>query len=90
MLLVEDYECQQKSIMAAHAKNAQSAVSPPSNQYMSSELGTPKKATTACGAEKGEHQTLDKAWTRQTSYYTQVSKTRDILPVLKDLVASLE
>ena len=37
-----------------------------------------------------QQQTIEKAWTRQTSYYTQVSKTRDILPVLKQLVASLE
>ena len=51
-------------------------------------MSTPKKSEgkTASGPSKA----LDKAWTRQTSYYTQISKTRDILPVLKDLVASLE
>ena len=40
--------------------------------------------------DQSPHPTLNKAWSRQTSYYTQVSKTRDILPVLKDLVKSLE
>ena len=60
-----------------------SAISPPSNSHMAD--CSPQKRQT-----NGEHQTLNKAWSRQTSYYTQVSKTRDILPVLKDLVKSLE
>lgn len=78
MLLVDDYEQQQ-----LNAKASNSAVSPPSHSAISPSDG--KKAS----PPGGDH-TLDKAWTRQTSYYTQVSKTRDILPVLKDLVASLE
>ena len=70
-------------------RSATLAVSPPSHAY-ASEMSTPKKPLGGVMGCENQHQTLDKAWTRQTSYYTQVSKTRDILPVLKDLVASLE
>ena len=78
MILKDDYEL--------HVQQAKSSVSPPSHSNVVAE-GTAKSNSPQ--SAYGD-QTLDKAWTRQTSYYTQVSKTRDILPVLKDLVASLE
>ena len=58
-------------------------MSPPSNLQMTETSPNVKNTSS-------ENKTLNKAWSRQTSYYTQVSKTRDILPVLKELVKSLE
>ena len=65
------------------------AISPPSH---STEPCSPDMSKQLSPGEPSGRsgKALDRAWTRQTSIYTQVSKTRDILPVLKDLVASLE
>jgi len=79
MLLKDDY--------MVHVHQAKSSFSPPSHSNVVAE-GFPKSNSPQSNTY-GD-QTLDKAWTRQTSCYTHVSKTRDILPVLKDLVASLE
>ena len=86
MLLMEEYEQRVQKAKAATT----SAVSPPSHAYQTEVSSPAKPGMLSAQKESQPVQTLDKAWTRQTSYYTQVSKTRDILPVLKDLVASLE
>ena len=39
----------------------------------------------ACGQTS-----FQKVWSKEVTQYTKVSKSRDILPVLRDLVASLE
>ena len=83
-----------KSTTIARGNSPYQAISPPSHASYTSEVSTPKKGASttkaATGTASPQEHSFDKVWNRQTSYYTQVSKTKDILPVLKHLVESLE
>ena len=51
----------------------------------------PEPSGDATPTSKGKQQTsFQKVWSREVTQYTKVSKSKDILPVLRDLVASLE
>lgn len=53
----------------------------------------------SCDLRKGDSEQIDKkkkqtsfqkVWSREVTHVTKVSKSKDILPVLRDLVSSLE
>ena len=59
-----------------------------------------KKSDTSSSVENSTEQSQDdktssqtsfqKVWSKEVTHYTKVSKSKDILPVLRELVASLE